>query len=114
MFSWLFAAVVRLPGGFWEHFGPVGCSGKVGKTADFRLPAAPLPGETRPSAGPALPSADCIRPRAEAKKDAVKGVINDLLTGKQSSQGWEADLPAIMPFAACPRTPPSLWRLRSG
>lgn len=41
-----------------------------------------------------------------AEEDAVKGVINDLLTGKKSSQGLEHDLPAIMPSTACPRPLP--------
>ena len=43
------------------------------------------------------------RTQGGAEEDAVKGVINDLLTGKQSSQGSEHDLPAIMPSTACPR-----------
>lgn len=38
-------------------------------------------------------------------EDSVRGVVNDLLTGKQSSQGWKHDLLAIMPPTALPRPP---------
>lgn len=50
--------------------------------------------------------------RVRAEEDAVKGVINDSLASKQSWQGLEHDLPAIMPSTVCPGPPPSLWRLR--
>lgn len=41
------------------------------------------------------------------------GIINDLLTGKQSSQCLEHDLPAIMLSPARPGPTPTLWKLRS-
>lgn len=46
------------------------------------------------------------------QEDDVRGIINDLLTGKQSSQGLLHDLRAIMPSAARPGPPPTM-RLRS-
>lgn len=66
----------------------------------FWLPAAPFPGEARLSAGLALPSAST---QSGAEEHAVKGIINDLLIGKQSSQGSDHDLPAITPSTACPK-----------
>lgn len=103
LFSQQFSAVIRAPWGSGEHSDPVGPDGEAGRMAYFRLLAAPLPGEVSPSADTAVPSVRCTGPRGlGTQEDDVRDIINDLLTGKQSSQGLLHDLPAIMPSAAHP------------
>lgn len=47
----------------------------------------------------------------EAEEDSVRGVVNDLLTGKRSSQGLTHDLLAIMPPPSCPGPSPAVQAL---
>lgn len=80
-FSQLSSAVIRVPEGLGSRSGPVAVMRRW-EDGLLLAPAAPFPGEARLSAGLALPSAST---QGGAEEHAVKGIINDLLIGKQSS-----------------------------
>lgn len=94
--------MIRVPEGLGSHSGPVGCDEEAGGwlTSGSQQPLS----LERPDSLLALPFPfQAARTQGGAEEHAVKGIINDLLIGKQSSQGSDHDLPAIMSSTACQR-----------
>lgn len=91
-----------MPEGLGSRSGPVGCDEEMGGwfTSGSQQPLS----LERPDSLLALPfPLQAARTQGGAEEHAVKGIINDLLIGKQSSQGSDHDLPAITPSTACPK-----------